>query len=96
MLNIDYIRGTGQGVINTATFNLEDEKQLILNIVEVYDLENAEEIVGHNIQIVTKDNRFGEEQLNVELSIQDSTDLIRIMQRLCRQIVSQKQPVVPV
>jgi len=88
MLNIDYVRGLGQSVIETATFNLDNEKQLKLTIVDVHDLNDGEKVIGQHIKLSIKDNSFGEEELYIEIDIKDGTDLIRILQRLCRQMAN--------
>ena len=88
VLNIDYKRGLGQSIINKATFNLEDEKQLILAVEEIVDSDDPEIITGQKVRVTIKDDSFGDEELYLELGLKDGIDLIRILQRLFRQIAN--------
>ena len=88
MLNINYKRGMRQSIIETAAFKLENDKQLALSIVDVPGTEIAGDIVGKNVRVAIKDNGFGEDGLSVELCLKDGADLIRILQRLFRQVAS--------
>ena len=86
MLNINYKRGMRQSVIDTAAFELENGKQLAMSIVDVPDTEIPENVVGQNVRVAIRDNGFGEDELSVELCLKDGADLIRILQRLFRQV----------
>ena len=88
MLNIEYKRGKGQSIIDRASFILEDDSQLALSIVDVPDMDDPGRIVGQNVRVAVKDNRFGEDELSVELGVKDGVDLIRILQRLFRQVAN--------
>ena len=86
MLNIDYKRGMRQAVIETATFNLENEKQLIFSVADVPDMDDPDKTVAQNVMAKIRDNSFGEEELFVEICMKDGIDMIRILQRLFRQV----------
>ena len=91
MLNINYKRGKGQSIIDTAAFKLDGDKQLMLSIVDVHDMVDAEKIAGQNVRIAVKDCKFGDDELFVELGLKDGVDLIRILQRLFRQVANFEQ-----
>ena len=88
MLNIDYLRGKRQSVIDRASFVLEDDKQLVLSIVDVPEIDDSEKIAGQKVRVGIKDGEFGEDELSVELGVKDGVDLIRILQRLFRQVAN--------
>ena len=88
MLNIEYKRGMRQAVIETATFNLENEKQLIFSVVDVPDMDDPDKTVAQNVIAKIRDNSFGEEELFVEICMKDGIDMIRILQRLFRQVAN--------
>ena len=87
MLSIDYKRGMGQSIIDTATFNLEYGRQLVLSIIDVPDKNDPEKAVGQNVRVAIKDGVF-EEEMSVEIGLKDGVDLIRILQRVFRQAAS--------
>lgn len=86
MTAIDYKRGLAQSHIETATFNLCNEKALILSAVDVYDIDDGERIIAQAIKFLVRDNSFGEEELFVELDVNDGVDLVKILQRMLRQV----------
>jgi len=86
MTVIDYKRGLAQAQIEAATFKLCNEKSLVLSIVNIYDVDNSEKIIGQTLRLLIRDNNYGEEELFVELDLNDGVDLVRILQRLLRQI----------
>jgi hypothetical protein len=88
MINIEYARGTRQSVIESVTFDLDDEKQLILSPLNIFDDEDSERVVKQALSFVVRDNSFGDEEISLELNICDGTDLARNLQRLLRQIGS--------
>ena len=88
MLNIEYKRGMRQAVIEAATFNLENEKQLIFSVVDVPDIDDPDKTVAQKVMAKIRDNSFGEEELSVEICMKDGIDMIRILQRLFRQVAN--------
>ena len=86
MTVIDYKRGLAQAQIDAATFKLCNEKSLILFAVDVYDIDDGEKIIGQTLKLLVRDNSYGEEELFVELDVNDGVDLVKILQRLLRQI----------
>ena len=90
MLNINYKRGKGQSIIDKASFILEDDRHLVLSIVNLLGVDgsDSEQVVAQNVRIAIKDSNFGEDELFVELGIKDGIDLIRILQRLFRQVAN--------
>jgi hypothetical protein len=88
MTVIDYKRGHAQAQIEAATFKLCNEKSLILSAEDVYDLDDNESIIGQSLKLLIRDNNYGEEELFVELDVNDGVDLVKILQRLLRQISS--------
>ena len=86
MTVIDYKRGLAQSQIDSATFNLCNEKSLVLSVVDVYDIDDGERIIGQALKLLVRDNNYGEEELFVELDINDGVDLVKILQRMLRQI----------
>jgi len=85
MTVIDYKRGLAQSQIESATFKLCNEKSLILSAVDVYS-EDGDSIIGQTLKLLVRDNSYGEEELFVELELSDGVDLVKILQRLLRQI----------
>ena len=87
MLTIDYTKGMRQSIIEKATFNMDNGKQLVLSIVDRYDKKdsNSTLVVGQDIKIQIKDDNFGFEELSVVIGGNSGLDLIRILQRLFRQ-----------
>ena len=83
--NIDYKRGQAQQQIEAVNFQLNNEKSLKLSVVDIYD-EAGERIVSQSLKALIKDSSFGDEELFVELDVNDGTDLVRILQRMLRQI----------
>ena len=87
---IDYERGQVQSQITAATFNLSNDKAIVLTVADMFDEEDVEKIVGQLLKMTIKDDSFGDEELFVELEINDGVDFVRILQRLLRQISSFK------
>lgn len=83
--NIDYKRGQAQQQIEAVTFQLNNEKSLKLTVVDIYD-EAGEAVISQSLKALIKDSSFGDEELYVELDVNDGTDLVRILQRMLRQI----------
>ena len=86
MTVIDYKRGLAQAQIEVATFKLCNEKSLVLSAEDVYDLDGSERIIGQMLKLLIRDNNYGEEELFVELDLNDGVDLVKILQRLLRQL----------
>ena len=86
MTVIDYKRGLAQAQIESATFNLCNDKSLILSAVDVYDIDDGERIIGQSLKLLVRDNSYGEEELFVELDVNDGVDLVKILQRMLRQV----------
>ena len=86
MTVIDYKRGLAQAQIEVATFKLCNEKSLVLSAEDVYDLDDNERIIGQMLKLLIRDNNYGEEELFVELDLNDGVDLVKILQRLLRQL----------
>ena len=86
MTVIDYKRGLAQAQIEVATFKLCNEKSLVLSAEDVYDLDYSERIIGQMLKLLIRDNNYGEEELFVELDLNDGVDLVKILQRLLRQL----------
>lgn len=86
MTVIDYKRGLAQAQIESATFKLCNEKSLILSAVDVFDLDDGERIIGQSLRLLVRDNSYGEEELFVELEVNDGVDLVKILQRMLRQV----------
>ena len=86
MTVIDYKRGLAQAQIEAATFKLCNEKSLVLSAEDVYDIDDGEKIIGQTLKLLIRDNNYGEEELFVELDLNDGVDLVKILQRLLRQV----------
>jgi len=86
MTVIDYKRGLAQAQIEAATFKLCNEKSLVLSAEDVYDLDDGERIIGQTLKLLIRDDNYGEEELFVVLDLNDGVDLVKILQRMLRQI----------
>ena len=86
MTVIDYKRGLAQAQIEAATFKLCNEKSLVLSAEDVYDLDDGEKIIGQTLKLLIRDDNYGEEELFVVLDLNDGVDLVKILQRMLRQI----------
>ena len=96
MLTIDYTKEMRQSIIEKATFNMDNGKQLILSIVNRYDEKDSNNtlVIGQYIKIQIRDDDFGLEELSVIIGGNSGLDLIRILQRLFRQTANFQAEVV--
>jgi hypothetical protein len=85
-VNVKYKRNLEKEQIDIATFSLNDEKSLVLSVIDNYDIDDGETILSQSLKVLIRDSRYGEEELFVELDLRDGKDLIKIMQKMMRQI----------
>ena len=85
-VNVKYKRNLEREQIDIATFSLSEDKTLVLSIVDNYDIDDGETILSQSLKVLIRDSRYGEEELYVDLDLNDGKDLIKIMQKMMRQI----------
>lgn len=85
MITIKYRRGTRQSVIESATFGLESDKCLVLSMSELAD---GDRVAGKSVRLALRDTAFGDDEMAAEIELKDGIDLIRILQRLFRQVAA--------
>ena len=85
-VNVKYKRNLEKEQIDIATFSLNEDKTLVLSIVDNYDIDDGETILSQSLKVLIRDSRYGEEELYVDLDLNDGKDLIKIMQKMMRQI----------
>jgi len=88
MTIIKYERGLAQGRIKSAMFKLDDNKALTVRASNVYSEDDPELAISQLLRLSIKDLEFGIDEMSIELEVADGTDLIRVIQRLLRQISS--------
>ena len=91
MVHIDYNKGLEQEKIAAATFSFEDEKSMILACGNVYGDENDDDrVTGHMVKMLIRDENYGEEELFVEFDLETGKDILKVMQKILRQIGTAK------
>jgi len=86
MVEINYRPSLANEVIDNAVFKLGEEKSLILSAETVYDLNDNEKIIGQQLKVLVRDSAYGEEELFVNLELEDGKDVLKVMQKMLRQI----------
>ena len=94
MVKIKYKSKLDNEIIENAIFpfNVDtlDEKSLMFSIVDIYDLDNEETVISQQLRILIKDSNYGTEELFIDMNVEDAKDVLKIFQKMTRQIGSFK------
>ena len=86
MLKVIYEHGLNQEIAS-ATFMLDNHRYLKLTTSDTTEMLGDYELVtGQVIKISIKDEMFGTDEMSVELDVHNAGDMIRVLQRLSRQV----------
>ena len=86
LVEINYKNGLEKEQIDNAVFSFVEEKSLVLSAEDIYDENDNEKIIGQKLKLLVRDSNYGIEDLFVELSLEVGKDVLKIIQKMLRQI----------